>query len=137
MGERRSSKEKKKPKLLAGARVWLVCEGASLGAGRAALLEAIERYGSITQAARSLGVSYRAAWQWIDRMNERAGGPLVETISGGTGGGGTRLTPLARSLIKAYQLADRGVQKTLRDVNRQIADLISKSSERRPAGSTN
>lgn len=104
--------------------MWLECSGVALGAGRVALLEAIERDGSITKAARSLSVSYRAAWKWIDRMNHMGEGPVVEASSGGALGGGAILTPFGRALIDAYHLVERRTGDELVRANRAIKRLL-------------
>ncbi|NMC70800.1 MAG: LysR family transcriptional regulator, partial [Myxococcales bacterium] len=58
-----------------------------MGPGRAALLRAIRRHGSITVAARAVGIAYRTAWNWIQAMNAVAGRPLVAARPGGRHGG--------------------------------------------------
>jgi molybdate transport system regulatory protein len=90
-----------------GARVWIEIEGQTpLGQGRAALLEAIDRHGSIPAAAAALGVSYRAAWRWIDLLNRVTGRSMVETETGGARGGGARLTPWGQAALAAQRLAN-------------------------------
>ena len=64
----------------------------ALGPGKIDLLEAIAKTGSITAAARSLGMSYRRAWLLVDTMNRCFREPLVEAEAGGKRGGGARLT---------------------------------------------
>ena len=59
---------------------------------RVALLEKLAERGSITAAAKALGVSYKGAWEAIEALNNLSDAPLVERTVGGTGGGGTRLT---------------------------------------------
>lgn len=73
------------------------------GKDRIALLAAIGEHGSITAAARAVGLSYKAAWDAIDAMNNSAGEPLVTRAAGGKGGGGTRLTERAERLIRTYR----------------------------------
>ena len=68
---------------------------------RLAILREIGRAGSISQAARAVGVSYKAAWQALDTLTNLAGVPLVERTVGGAGGGGTRLTPAGLELLAA------------------------------------
>ena len=70
---------------------------------RIKLLEQIERTGSITRAAQSLGMSYRAAWNAVDALRNLAGEALVATQSGGSAGGGTRLTPAGARLVHTYR----------------------------------
>jgi molybdenum ABC transporter molybdate-binding protein len=67
-----------------------------VGPDQLVILEAIDRRGSISAAAREVGVSYRRAWELVQGMNEAAGEPLVTTATGGVQGGGARLTPLGR-----------------------------------------
>ena len=69
------------------------------GKNRIDLLAQIDATGSITAAARAVGMSYKGAWDAIDAMNNLAGEPLVLRAAGGKGGGGTRLTDRARGLI--------------------------------------
>ena len=89
---------------------------AALGHGpadkRLEILQLVGRHGSISQAARSAGVSYKAAWQAIHTLTNLAGEPLVDSSVGGAGGGGARLTPAGERLLAAadqLQAARRGV----------------------------
>ena len=83
--------------------VWLTVGGQDLGGpGRIALLEAIAEHGSITQAAKAVGLSYKAAWHAVEAMNNLAGAPLVERAVGGKGGGGTRLTARGAELVERF-----------------------------------
>lgn len=88
--------------------LWLRAGEQTLGgATRIALLAAIGDTGSITRAAKAVGLSYKAAWDAIDTMNNLAGEPLVTRATGGKGGGGTTLTPRATSLIAAFRTIER------------------------------
>ena len=62
-------------------------------------LKALEETGSLTAAARALGLTYRTAWTWTQALNRAWGRPLVAKVKGGRGGGGTALTPEARLLL--------------------------------------
>ncbi|WP_175906529.1 MULTISPECIES: TOBE domain-containing protein [unclassified Burkholderia] len=91
-----------------GGELWLRAGEQTLGgATRIALLAAIGDTGSITRAAKAVGLSYKAAWDAIDTMNNLAGEPLVTRATGGKGGGGTTLTPRATSLIAAFRTIER------------------------------
>ncbi|QTO51305.1 TOBE domain-containing protein [Burkholderia latens] len=91
-----------------GGELWLRAGEQTLGgAARIALLAAIGQTGSITRAAKAVGLSYKAAWDAIDTMNNLAGEPLVMRSTGGKGGGGTTLTPRAMSLIAAFRAIER------------------------------
>lgn len=63
------------------------------------LLRAIEADGSLTVAAKSLGITYRSAWLWADAMNGAWKTPLLEMAHGGQGGGGAWLTPEGKALL--------------------------------------
>ena len=86
--------------------VWMVVGGENFGGpGRVALLASIAQCGSITQAARAIKMSYKAAWDAIDTMNNLAGEPLVERMTGGKGGG-TRLTRRGQQLVANFTLIE-------------------------------
>ncbi|MBV7561344.1 TOBE domain-containing protein [Pseudomonas sp. sia0905] len=70
---------------------------------RIALLEQIAEQGSITRAAKAAGMSYKAAWDAIDELNNLADQPLVARNVGGKGGGGARLTPAGERLLQLHQ----------------------------------
>lgn len=74
------------------------------GKGRMLLLEAIEEHGSISAAAKELSMSYRAAWGKIKASEERLGQKLLEVQKGGSSGGGAKLTPYAKKLMKNYSV---------------------------------
>jgi molybdate transport system regulatory protein len=104
-----------------GGSVWLKSGTETLGgAGRIALLAAIRDQGSITAAAKAVGMSYKAAWDAVDTMNNLAGERLVVTSSGGRGGGGTTLTPAASKLIETYRAVEREHRKFLQHVGAAI-----------------
>ena len=96
----------------------------SLGPGKVALLEAIEARGSISAAARDLGMAYRHAWELVEDMNCAFRSPVVEAASGGRAGGGARLTRLGRSValrFRAMEEAARGAIATdLRALAREL-----------------
>jgi molybdate transport system regulatory protein len=79
-----------------------------LGPGKADLLEAVDRTGSISAAARAMGMSYARAWRLLSELNGGFG-PVVETRRGGGEGGGAALTDKGRAVLDAY----RGLQAEL------------------------
>lgn len=84
-------------------RLWIEGrDGTFLGYGRVVLLERIKQYGSISEAAKSMNMSYRHAWELVESMNKQAGKILVETSTGGKGGGGARLTEAGERAIEAF-----------------------------------
>jgi molybdate transport system regulatory protein len=70
--------------------------------GKIALLEAIRSTGSITAAAKSVGMSYRRAWFLLDEFNHALRKPAVATKKGGSEGGGASLTPVGEQIINLY-----------------------------------
>ena len=95
-------KKTKSPQGLRG-RIWIDGkEGTFLGYGRIVLLEKICEFGSITQAAKSMEMSYRHAWELFDSMNRQSKKPLVESSAGGKGGGGAKLTEDGEKAIKLF-----------------------------------
>ena len=84
-------------------RIWIDgSEGTFLGYGRVVLLEKIGELGSISKAAKVMDMSFRHAWQLIDSMNKQAEAPLVETLAGGKGGGGAKLTREGEKVIEFF-----------------------------------
>ena len=82
----------------------LVCgDGFAMGPGKADLLEAIDRTGSISAAGRALGMSYRRAWLLVDEMNRCFSEKLVETRAGGGRERGALLTASGRAILGAYR----------------------------------
>ena len=83
----------------------------AVGPGKVDLLEAIVATGSITAAAKALGMSYRRAWLLVDTMNRSFRTPVVEAEAGGTRGGGTRLTPLGADVVRRYRAVEAKAAK--------------------------
>ena len=98
--------------LALGGELWLSAGGQTLGgAARIALLAAIGTTGSITAAAKAVGLSYKAAWDAVDAMNNLAGEALVTRSTGGKGGGGTVLTARGTRLIDTYRAVEQEHRK--------------------------
>lgn len=81
----------------------------AMGPGKADLLEAIAREGSISAAGRALGMSYRRTWLLVDTMNRCWEERLVETTLGGGVARGARLTPFGREVLDAYRALERRI----------------------------
>lgn len=103
-------------------RFWLTKNDKSfLGSGRIELLEKIAQTGSINAAAKEMKMSYKAAWERINSMNELADEPIILRTIGGKGGGGTKLTEYAYELINTY--------KKLDELHRQFINRFSEASD--------
>jgi molybdate transport system regulatory protein len=84
--------------------LWLEGNGTRFfGPGPVELLQRIEETGSINQAAKAMGMSYKKAWEMVNRLNEIVGSPMVITATGGEKGGGSSLSDEAKQLIGYYQ----------------------------------
>ena len=100
------------PKATCRPRIRVMREGEiALGPGKVDLLEAIDTAGSISGAGRALGLSYRRAWDLVATMNACFEEPLVAPVTGGRGGGGARLTPLGRRVLKLYRAMEHQARK--------------------------
>ena len=86
-------------------------------------------YGSISQAAKASGITYKTAWDWIDKMNALAPKPLVQKISGGKGGGGTIVTVYAKELMQTYEEVDALHQKHLETLEKAF-DYLDDEKEK-------
>jgi molybdate transport system regulatory protein len=78
-------------------------EGVFIGWGRVSLLEEIHKHGSITKAAKSMGMAYRHAWDLVDSMNRQSKKPFVDVATGGKGGGGARVTEEGEKAIRLFR----------------------------------
>jgi molybdate transport system regulatory protein len=104
--------------------LWLGRKGRDfLGARRIELLESIERTGSITRAAREVGLSYKAAWDALDAIGNLADRPLIIRTTGGRHGGGSRLTDHGRELVHLYRLLESGYRRLLAQMQLQVHDF--------------
>ncbi|MGF1682289.1 TOBE domain-containing protein [Photobacterium minamisatsumaniensis] len=99
---------------------------------RVALLKAIEATGSISQGAKVAGISYKAAYDAIKDMNNRAESPIIDSEKGGKGGGGANLTRQGQRLVQMYDLIDHiqsmGLQ-ALNDDNVPLHSLLGVMSK--------
>ncbi|MEO6388370.1 MAG: LysR family transcriptional regulator [Croceibacterium sp.] len=82
----------------------------AMGPGKADLLDAIARAGSISAAARELGMSYRRAWLLVDTMNRCFAVPLVDTQPGGGKSAGARLSVAGEAALSAYRALSSHVE---------------------------
>ena len=104
--------------------LWIAAGEENLGGpGRIALLRSIAEHGSINQAAKLLGMSYKTAWDAIDTMNAMSGEPLVERGAGGRGGGFTRLTAHGMKIVERFEQVDAVHRRFLAGLDRIGMDV--------------
>ena len=94
-----------------------------VGGNRIDLLEAIDRCGSISGAAREVGISYKTAWDAVDAMNNAAGKPLVLRAVGGVGGGGTMLTEEGKETVRLYRVLQGEHQRFIGRLEGRLGDV--------------
>lgn len=93
-----------------------------LGGDRIDLLCKIDELGTITKAAKAVGVSYKTAWETVNTINNLAEKPLVDRIAGGKGGGGTSLTPAGKKVIREFQTIQEELHKFLGNLEQKLGD---------------
>lgn len=108
------------------ASLWMKVGAETLGGhNRVRLLQAIAEHGSITQAAKAIGMSYKAAWDSVETMNTIAAEPLVERVVGGRGGGATRLTQRGAQLVDRFTQIENVHQRFVQMLSDEAVDLTS------------
>jgi molybdate transport system regulatory protein len=109
-----------------------VGEEHSLGPGKVSLLEAIGRTGSISAAARELGMAYRHAWELVDDLGASFRVPVVEKATGGSEGGGAALTAFGRELIVRFRAMERAASRAIAPELARLAPRVAESSGAKP-----
>jgi len=101
-------------KLTVKSKIWIEDENGDVvfGSGRLYILSAIEEHGSILAAAKALGMSYRAVWGKIKATEDRLGQQLLTKRTGGSHGGGSELTPFAKTLIERFRHLENLIRTT-------------------------
>ena len=94
----------------------------AMGPGKADLLEAIAREGSISAAARALGMSYRRGWLLVDTMNRCFEEPLVEAHPGGGKAAGARVTAAGEAALAAYRGLSAQMESAARGLGYDILE---------------
>ncbi|MFT3931136.1 MAG: TOBE domain-containing protein [Spongiibacteraceae bacterium] len=113
-----------RPAISIDCQIWLNRQQQSyLGDRRVELLEQIAATGSISQAARKIGMSYKSAWDAVDAMNNLSDQPLVTRSVGGTNGGGTEITKFGRSLIATYRYLQDEYENLLQRVSASFGNF--------------
>lgn len=103
----------------------LLGSATAMGPGKAALVDAIERTGSISAAAREMKMSYRRAWDLVETMNRCFREALVETATGGKGGGGAQVTPFGREVVRRYRAMEGKAARSVAADMRALEDMMA------------
>jgi len=106
------------------SRIWIETgDNVLLGEGRIRLLKAIDTEGSLSKAAKSIGMSYKKAWTLIDAVNKSAKEAVVTKTVGGLQGGGIIITPYGKKLINAFETINKNCWSFL-DQQIKVLDKI-------------
>jgi len=106
----------KNQKIQVKSKMWIEAGGEVVaGDGKINLLERIEETGSIQKAAGEIGMSYRHAWGFLQKMEKRGGIKLVVTQIGGREGGGAKLTPQGKDFLRRYTAFREGLDEYIED----------------------
>ncbi|HEV7386868.1 MAG TPA: TOBE domain-containing protein [Phenylobacterium sp.] len=109
------------PQLLNAALSLRRGEGPRVGAERVALLEALDELGSIRAAAARVGLSYKAAWDAVQALNNLFDAPLVVAQAGGRRGGAAQLTPAGHSMVAAFHRVELELAEVMDRLERGLA----------------
>ncbi len=102
-----------------------------VGPGRADLIEFIAETGSISEAAKRMGMSYKRAWSLEQALNEGFGAPLVETQRGGAGQGGAIVTDAGHEVLKRYRHMEERTRTAIATDMKALGELQTDMSKRK------
>jgi molybdate transport system regulatory protein len=102
-----------------------VGEVIAIGPGKITLLEAIAQTGSITNAAKSLDMSYRRAWLLLDELNRALKKPAIDSAQGGQSGGGSVVTPAGHELINLYRHIEATAAAACQDDLKRLVKMLT------------
>lgn len=100
----------------------------AMGPGKARLVATIDATGSISGAARAMGMSYRRAWQLVEALNESFSQPVVLTATGGRRGGGAVVTATGKRLVKLYRAMESKASSAISGDLRRFSKHLRKST---------
>ncbi len=119
------------PGCLVRGEIWLEKDGSLyLNAKRVALLSLIDKFGSLTAAARSIGVTYNTAWLWVEAMNRLSSSQLVKRSCGGANGGYSVLTSQGKMIVAEYDRFNRCLKETIKQIATSDLNTEMNPSER-------
>lgn len=104
-----------------------------IGPGKVALLRAIGSEGSVSAAARSMGMAYRHAWTLVDELNHCFAQPVVRTKVGGPDGGGAELTAWGRELVACFEAMERAAGRSLARHLETLEQQVARGTRSRSA----
>ncbi len=109
-------------------RIRIAFPNGHIGPGKISLLEQIEKVGSISGAAKEMGMTYRRAWHLIETVQTVINEKVIETAIGGKKGGGAKLTPFGKELILLYREAETGAREGAEPLLKKMDSLLTDES---------
>jgi molybdate transport system regulatory protein len=100
----------------------------AIGPGKIHLLELIDTQGSISAAARAMGMSYRRAWVLVDELNHAFKSPVVISETGGSGGGGAKLTKEGKQISNLFRQLEAGTAQAFAAELTELASYLAKTA---------
>jgi molybdate transport system regulatory protein len=100
----------------------------AIGPGKIHLLELIDSQGSISAAARAMGMSYRRAWVLVDELNRAFKSPVVVSETGGSGGGGAKLTKEGKTISSLFRQVETGTAQAFAAELAELASHLAKTA---------
>jgi molybdate transport system regulatory protein len=110
---------------LSGSLWFHLAESKFLGGDRIELLDRIDELGSISKAAKAVGISYKTAWDIVRTINNMADRPLVDCLAGGKGGGGANLTSEGKKVLNQYKMIQDELHRVLDNLGDRLGDTES------------
>jgi len=98
----------------------------AFGPGKADLLEQIAATGTITDAAKELGMSYMRAWSLVKSMDRGFGEPLVRKVRGGNARGGAELSSTGRDVLRLYRDLEARASAAIQPVQQELTTLVAR-----------
>ena len=110
-------------------KIWIETDDGKpvIGKGGYALLTLVKQKGSIAEAAREMGISYKFAWEYVKKVSKVIGG--VELRKGGKGAGGTELGERVLRVLEVYEKASREIEEVLEKYNRELEEVLRDSTQ--------
>ena len=110
-------------------KIWIETDDGKpvIGKGGYTLLTLVKEKGSIAEAAREMGISYKFAWEYVKNVSKVIGG--VELKKGGKGAGGTELGEKILKVLEVYEKASREVEQILEKYNRDLEEILRESTQ--------
>jgi molybdate transport system regulatory protein len=110
--------------------------GRAVGPGKIKLMELIDKHGSIAEAGRQMGMSYRRAWLLVDSLNRCFRIPVVASQQGGQQGGGASLTKFGHAVVHHYRAVESAAVKAgaahIRALSAAVAEQITAAGVIKP-----